>query len=584
MADPFFITGAPPFPFGSIARKGRGKILLYTGVDPLNLGSHEGKAYLLQLSAFDAGVVKTFAPPFPFGSISRRAPRRWATQGDVITIYPAATGNAERSTANDDVPAAQYVPGKLSAAVNYAISIANGVDPTASGDATLGIIELIDPDGELDYLRSIGLDGATLLIRRGDPDAPFSTYTTVAKLTTAGVRADATKKELLIRDLKDRLARAELHGQRYLGTGGIEGGSDIAGSIKPIGFGQCWNVTPKTIDGVKKIYQVSFTAILAIDAVKDGGVPLTIDADYPTFTAMDAVTPAAGHVTTCKALGAFKLGSTPTKTLTVDFRGDAEVVNGIGYPQTRAQIVRRIACGRGNIRLSDPADIDTQALESLESFQPAPLNYYFDGEMTKAEAIDKVMAGCAGWWTVSLDGKLRAGQLEDPAYLVPDFELPYPSDDPAVDSRLDMPQIPDYAAPRRTTIMQYRRNYTPMTDDQLNGAAAADAATLKAESSQVVVADDWTAAAFPSASVVTVDGGFVFASDATREGNRQNRVFRTRREPYRIPAIIDPYAPVVCRVARVTNAYRLGLGASRNVFIYGIEVDGGPKANLLGWA
>ena len=84
MADPFFITGAPPFPFGSIARKGRGTILLYTGVDPLNLGSHEGKAYLLQLSAFDAGVVKTFAPPFPFGSISRRAPRRFRSHECVL--------------------------------------------------------------------------------------------------------------------------------------------------------------------------------------------------------------------------------------------------------------------------------------------------------------------------------------------------------------------------------------------------------------------------------------------------------------------------------------------------------------------
>lgn len=584
MTEPFYIRGAPPFPFGSIARHGRGKFLLYVGVDPLNLGSHEGKAYLLQLSAFDAATVQKFPPPYPFGSIGRRVPRHWTNPGAMRTIYPVCTGNAERSTENDDVPAATWVPGKLRHGINYSISVANGVYPTAAPQATVGFLDLDDLDGELNYLLPMGLDGAELLVRRGDPEAPFSTFSTVARLTTAGIRGNTRRKEILLRDLTHRLQNAELHGQRYAGTGGVEGDPEITGQIKPLGFGPCFNVSPKLINAQKLIGQVTFTSILAVDRVKDGGVPLDPAGDFPDFQSLFDASIGADQYATCLDLGLVRWGSKPVTVITVDFRGDNDALNGAAYPHTRAQIVRRIACGRGNIRLSDPADIDTQAFEALEIWQPATLNYYFDKEITKAEAIAKVMAGCAGWWTIGLDGKLAAGQIEDPANAVPDFELAFPSDDDNVDSRVDDPELTDWAPPRRTTVMGYQRNYTPMSEDQILGAAAADSAVLTSEASFVTFEDAWVAGAFPSAAVVTIDdSGFTFADDARREANRQGRVFRTRREPYDIPAVMDPFAPVVGKVARVTGANKIGLGTARNLFVYGVSNNAGPKAIIHGW-
>ncbi len=584
MGDLVHISGAPPFPFGSIARHGRGKFVLYRGVDPLNLGSHEGQAYLLEMAPFDAGIVQSFAgPPWPFGSIPRRVPRHWTNTGQAVTIYPACTGNAARSTASDDVPADTVVPGKLSGLFNYEIALWSGSDPTSGGQATVGILELIDPDGGLDDLRTLGWDGAPVVLRRGDPQSYFSTFTVFARLSAAGLRSNLRRKEILLRDQAWALQQAELHGQRYLGTGGIEGPTELKGQIKPIGLGPVFNATPKLINVAKLIYQVSFTSILAVDAVKDGGSGLAADTDYPTYAALEAATVAAGDYATCLAQGLVRLGAIPVSVCTVDFRGDNDALAGGAYPHTRGQIVRRIACGRGAVRLSDPTDIDTASFEALETWQPATLGYYWDKEITKAAAIAEVMAGCAGWWTVRLDGKLAAGQIEDPALAVPDFSLSYPAEETTAEVRVDEPAMTDYKPPRRTTIMGWRRNYTPLEDNQILGAAQADTAILKAESSYVTAEDSWVAAAFPTSGVVTVQGGFTAEADAERECNRQSRLFRTVRETYDIPAVIDPFADVVARVVNVENGGRIGLGAARKLFIYGIAVNANAKPILRGW-
>lgn len=586
MTDRVYLPG-PPYPFGAVPRDQARAFLLSVGVDPLNLGGFEGLAYLIEMTPFDAGqTVDLPGPPYPFGGGPRRTPRATTLQGRFDTIWPACTGNAERSTSAADTPASTWVPGRLSGSFNYEIALFAG-DPAAGniggGSGSLGILELLDPDGVLDALRTLAWDNAELLLRRGDPDALFSTYGTVARLKTAGLRSNLRRKEVVLRDLADALRQSELHGNRYGGTGGADGDAALAGRIKPLAFGACFNVPPVLINATALIYQVSCTSVLAFDAVKDGGAGLTADADYPSYAALAAVTPAAGHFATCKALGLFKLGAKPVYVVTADVRGDNDIVNGVSYPHTRAQIVRRIATARGTVQLDDPAEIDTGAFEALENWQPATLNYFFDGEVTKAQAIETVMAGCAGWWTVRLDGRLAIGQLEDPASATPAFSLAWPDDDDTVESRLDEPAMTDYAPPRRKTLMSWKKNYSPLGDNQIAGAAAADAAILQAASRWTTSEDLWVAGAYPSAPVVTVDGGFTTEADAQREGDRQRALFRTLRERFEIPAVIDPFADVVGRVAAFANGVRLGLGTSRNLFIHGVAVNANAKPILKGW-
>lgn len=586
MPELYYLRTAPPYPFGAAPRDLPRSFLLYAGVDPLNLGVHEGKGYLLDMTPFDGALTLDLpAPPWPFGSSARRSPRVATSQGRAATIYPAATGNAARSSAPGDTPANTWVGGYLSGRFNYEIAIFSGADTTQGGSATVGVLELEDPAGDLDDLRTLGWDGAPIELRRGEPEALFSTYGTVAKLTAAGLLYNNRKKEIRLRDLAWKLMQAELHGLRYGGTGGADGDATLAGRIKPycIGGPVKW-ITPVLINATGLIYQVSCTSVLAFDAIYDGGAALTADADYATYELLAAASVASGHFATCKALGLFKVGAAAVYGITADVRGDNDTLNGIAWPHTRAHIARRIATGRGTIKLNDPVDIDGTAFEYLEQRQTATLGYYWDKEITKAEALAEVMAGCAGWWTMRLNGTLAIGQLEDPADVAPLFSLSYPTDSATQESRLDAPAMTDYQPPRRSTFMEFARNYTPVTADRIAGAVPQSTAATMQRDGQFTTSEDlWVAGAYPTSPVASVRGGFVSESDARMEGDRQRRLLRDRRELFAIPAVIDPFADVAGRVINIANSNRLGLGTSRNLFCVGIAVNANSKPILKLW-
>lgn len=584
MADTVFLPTAPPLPLGGFAVDKARAFLLYTGIDAANLGAHEGKAYLMVASPFDSELVLSIpGPPFPFGGVSFDSALAFDTQGNTATIYPASTGNAARSTANDDTPAATWIPGKLPGVFNYELSLWGGTNPASSGGGgTLGILELADPDGELDDLRTKGWDGAAIELRRGAPEAYFSTYSTVAVLSAAGIRYDLRRKEILLRDLAWKLNGAELHGERYGGTGGADGDATLKGRIKPIAFGSVFNVPPVQINATALIYQVSCTSVLAFDAVKDGGASLTIGTDYATYDLLAAASVGAGTVATCKALGLFRLGAAPVYAVTVDLRGDNDTINGLGYPSTRAAIARRIATGRGNIKLRDPQDLDGTAFEYLDQWQPATVGRYWAEEISKADALTELMAGCAGWWTVRLSGRLAVGQLEDPALVAANITLDYdPSD---TEARLGEPAVIDWQLPRRSTVMGWKRNYSPLNVTQIAGSVSqADSAVLQAEARFATSQNLWVSSGYPSAPVVTIDGGFTTEADAQLEADRQARIFSKVREALEVPVVMDPFADVVGRVIRIANGSRLGLGAAANTLCHGIAVNGNNKPILRLW-
>lgn len=584
MGDRVFLRGAPPMPFGTIARDVARAFLLYTGVDPLNLGSYEGLGYLLKLAPFDAALTLDIpAPPMPFGCIDRRRARYFTSQGRTATIYPAATGDAARSSDPLDTPANQWVPGKLSGAFNYDIKLFSGADPASGGSATVGVIVLDDPDGELDGLRTLGWDGALVQYLRGEPDGLFSGYSVAAALSSAGLLYNVRKKEIKLRDLAWRL-QAELHGARYGGTGGADGDAGLMGIIKPYAVGSVFNIAPVLINAVHLVYQVSCSSVLAIDAVRDGGVPLAAGADFATYDLLAAATLTAGHYATCNALGLFRLGGAPVYIVTADVRGDNDPILGITYPCTRAAIARRIATGRGNVRIADPDGIDGRAHRGLEQRQTATLGYYWNAEITKAAALSEVMAGCMGWWCVRLNGLLAYGQLDDPAASTPAFSLSYPSDATDLEVRLGEPAMVDYPVRRRKTLIGWKRNYTPMATNQIAGSVSlADVPIFQAPTRYASSADPWVAAAYPTAPVISIDGGFSLEADATRESDRQQRIFRELREAFEIEAVIDPFSDVVARVVNIANANRVGLGASRNLFCSGIAVNANGRPILRLW-
>ena len=583
MGDIVLGYGAPPLPFGCVEDIGQvGAYVLFRGADPLNFGAHEGQHYLLVASPFDPNlVVETTVPPLPLGDADDGSMVRFTIRGDNPKIYPAST--LGRSSKPQDDPANLAIPGALFGRINFAVDLFDRADPLTAGKAGAGALRIADPAGELDDLLQLGWDGAAISLKRGDEQDLFKDWQTVAVLTSSQLLATMREKELNLRDLAWAMSTADLHGQVYAGTGGIEGDATWKGKPKPYGAGYCRNISPPLISAAPLIYQTTFTSARAIIAVRDGGVPLTQTADYPTYETLAAATMAGGIFATCKAFGLLRVGATPVFGITADIEGDDDTIAGQSFPHTRGQIARRIATRLGFARLSESSQFDFGALAAFESLQPAPVGWWWDEAITKEAALNEIMRGCLGWWTVRIDGRFALGQIDDPGLGSPDFVLSYPAKGSG-EARLGEPSVEAMLPPRRGTFIGFDRNYTLQSPSQLAfGLTAAEIQAWGQSTRYAVAADQWTANNYPTSVVVSIDAGYRDEADALAEAQRQQRLWSVPRALYHVPAAIDPFADLVGRRAAIADLHRIGFGALRQTFCCGIDAAEGPMTTLKLW-
>lgn len=578
MGNTIYVTGFPG-PAGVLDWPTLGQFPIDVGADPINLQSARGLAYLLRAQPADPGTnVVLNGPPFPAGMIDYPNGFRVEWPGARPTIYPAAT--LGRSTAPDDTPANLYVPGRLLAApVNYGIKLFDGIEPAPSAQGGAGAIDLIDPDGELDALVNLAWDSAPLDLLRGDPQARFSTYSVVARLTTAGIIPGLRRKQFRLRDLGWLLEQAGLHDQRYSGSGGLDGDAAVAGHDKPYGIGPCENVEPKLINAALAIHQLSCSSILAVDEVRDGGQPLAFSSDYPTYEALAAATVPPASYATCLAQGLLRRGSPVIYALTADFRGDSDIINGQTYPHTRGQIARRIATGRGTIRLTD-SDLDFAALNKMEQEQPATVGFWWPGNISKAEALSRVMAGCLGWWAVRLDGLLAIGFVDEPGGK-PALTLNYPEDLSDEPTPVDI-----YQPPRRASFIGWKFNYTLQDASHLAGASI-DQGLAQIYGQQVRYAgitDSFQSYLWPAAATMLLaDSGFDSESAAYAEALRVQRIMGRRRERWIVKTPCDPFASLLGKTIQINGFPRNGWGETRKFIVVGMSFASGRAVSLEIW-
>jgi hypothetical protein len=565
MGNAIYLTGFPG-PSGTLDYPVLGQFPVDAGADPFDLRASRGLAYLLRAAPAnpDVDVVLAGGPPFPAGMIDYPAPFRVSWPGARATIYPAAS--LGRSSAPDDTPANTYVGGFLNGPVNYSTVLFDGIEPTPSSKGGAGAIVMLDPRGELDDLIDLAWDGAALDILRGPPLARYDSYDVVGRLTTAGLLYAQRTKEIRLRDLGWQLEQADLHDQRYGGTGGMDGDAGIAGTSKPYGAGPNFNIEPPLINADLAIHQLSCSSILAVDEARDGAVALAFDADYPTPQALgDAAVPAA-HYATCLARGLIRRGSPIVYAFTVDFRGDNDTINGQGYPHTRGEIARRVATGRGTIRLADN-QIDYASLSRLEQEQADTVGFYWAGAITKAAALSEIMAGCLGWWAMRLNGLLALGFMDEPM-AAPALIINYPEDFGSTEPQM----MQTYQAPRRATYVGWKRNYTIQDASRLAGLSIdrGDALIYGQPTRYASSVDGFQASMWPTAATVYVGGGFDSEASGSAEARRQQRVMGVRRERWRVTVPCDPFADLLGKVVQVNGFPRYGWGAARKFICVGI--------------
>lgn len=486
------------------------------GVPLARLNGHLGKDLLLSAEPFD---------------LDQDPPVR-------ETIYVAATHG--RSTANDDIPPAQYVPGRLKP-FNFGARLFEGVDPLRRPGPNEGVVGLTDPDDELRPLSGRIWDGAPLTLRRG-PRGDYQTslfrdWVTVGRYRGAGMLRDLDEKQIRLRDNGWALS-GPLHGQTYAGTGGLEGSADITGRDKPWALGYCHNIEPVLLSPSDQIFQWSLGRSRELKAFRHGGVNITIGADYPTYEALAAATIPSGTCATCMTYSLVRPNLSLQFGVRVDIVGESLIVNGHECPRTRASIIRRIATARGENPLDEATQIDPAYFTRMEDQHPAAVGWYFDSDITKAAAIDRCLAGILGWWRVKPDGRLAIGWVEAPELVSPAVILSAPNSD------VGKPRLISTSPPRRGTRVTWRWNYAPYPDRSSMAGSVTDAKaaiyvqrTSYAQSLSETITGLW-----PTAELITVDeAGFRDEADAVIEAARQQAIFSVERKRWARSLQIDPF-------------------------------------------
>lgn len=115
-----------------------------------------------------------------------------------------------------------------------------------------------------------------------------------------------------------------LQARMYAGTGGLNGGADLAGKPIPMVRGgtnthPVQNVPLTTVDAVNLIYQYTDGPGTIVTLYEGSAAVFTNDGDVANLYAGSA--PAAGHYRTCNALGLVQMGSSPVRALTADVTG-----------------------------------------------------------------------------------------------------------------------------------------------------------------------------------------------------------------------------------------------------------------------
>lgn len=562
MADDFDMFG----PFGWDPDAGE-DWSLGAGIEPFNLAGHLGKDLLLIAEPMVPGSgseddqLEFFAP---FGDI----PDDWAFIGaQRQTVYVAATRG--RSTANDDEPPAQHVPGRL-LPWNFGARLFAGVNPLERGDVASGVLRLADPDGRLNSLIGKNWDTAPLTLKRGPRNTPFKDWEVVGRFKSAGLLRDIDEKQIAVRDLGWQL-EAPLHGMTYLGTGGVEGEVAMTGKLKPWALGYCFNVEPNLISTADQIFQWSFTSSQAVQKFMHGAIEIDYSGDdYPTYAALAAAIIPAGEYATCLAQSLARPNITLQYGIRVDVIGDADEFEGHPGPTTRAGIIRRIVTAYGANYLDGASEIDASSFQRMDAYHSAPVGFFFGSPITKAQAVDRVLKGILGWARVRPDGRFTVGWVEAPEQMTAVITFVYGA------HGMGKPRLIATSPPRRGTRIGYNFNNAPQPD-RGSLAPLADEDDVRERGQEANFAESLRPAIgtlYPTSDIVTIaDSGFATALGAENEAERQQVIFDVERFRWSWDLQVDPFIDLIGSAAQFSGAPEI-VGEGRALLCAGINATG----------
>lgn len=480
----------------------------------------------------------------PFGDVTRPAASVTFTGVATLTVdfdFRIFTATQELITGPDDSPANTAFGGSLSQAVRFTRSIIG--DGFGGFIAGQGEMTIQNTSGEYDFLaQRYALDGRDVVVKFGRREDDYRDWFTVFTGTAADFHVDEDEFRVDLQDYGFKLD-VPLQEATYGGTGGADGGEDLAGKRKPRAFGYVENIAPPLVVPNSLIYQVNDGPVQAVSAVYVRGLALTGGTDHANYAALAAASITSGQFHTCLALGLFRINFLLDGEVTADVSGDA---SGSGFTGTRSGIVRRILTLATEI--ADPAGLYLPSFTVYETAQPGEIGHWFDHNSTDtvADAIGRVI-GPSAWAGFRRDGKFEAMAFDLPSG-IPVMRL---AKEDIRDIRREKLPAGLSPPPWRWRVA-YSRNWTVITDPA--GAVTEDRRAFLAEEFRYAVAESEPIRVdHPLALERTVDGsGFRDLADAQAEAERLLTLHKRSAALYRLQCDLEPLSLNIGQVILVT--------------------------------
>ncbi|WP_182086960.1 hypothetical protein [Aureimonas sp. ME7] len=476
-------------------------------------------------------------------------------------------GSAGYITEPGDVPAHAWFEPRVSDAGNFERYLFSRGRTRGESALDGGNIKLVNPDGELDFLLDLALDGRAIrILALEDAEAPWSSRQTVF----VGLMEQATfagrEVEIRIRDRLD-LLRETIQTERFKGTTTsgdateAEGNVDLKDVLVPELFGSPRAISPIVVDAFNRIYRVA-RFLDGITAVRDTGVALTFMQDYPDVASLKAATLPVGGYATCLALGLVRTQMVPG-SLTVDAYVGATIAD-----RSAARLVRQMIPAA---MMVDEDDFDT-----LHAANPAEC-YAWTGtsETTILAVVMALLNSIGASINVDLLGVVRVRRLELPIGDGVVFDETNILDRGEGFSR-NAPGDQGDGVPARSVTLRWGRAYTVYSEQDLKAAddnvPEAVRSFVTQEWRKEVVTSDENTLRHPKGPEIIFDTCFVSQADAKAEAERLMAIYGARRDFFTLEVASDEAAGIEIGDVATLALDRFGLAEGEPVRVMGMDV------------
>jgi hypothetical protein len=478
--------------------------------------------------------------------------------GGVKSFYAAS---APYNTGAADSPAHQHFHPSLENPANFERHLFSSGSTGGASTIAFGEIVLANAHGRYDDWADYSFNGRPVIIRvlQQDifgaakglyKDAPIMLRGTIESLDIT----DAFKTIRL--RIHDRLADLDkpLLTTRYAGTttsagATAEGPATLKDTVKPRLYGLVRNLTPIDVNPFNLIRQVSDRPCASIQ-VYDGGLPLTLNGDYASLSALTSASLSAGQYATSLVLGLIRLGGTPALGITAD-----AVASG---PRDCASLVRQMIFDLGLVS----ADVDSASIAALTSLNGASCGLWVNDDRTALTAIQAMLQSIGGWIVPNAQGIFTFGRLDlpttAPVAAFKEWQL-------RGDVKRQAPNDANGGIPAYRVTIRFNHLATTMSEDQLAGAVGvARRAALQLEWQESVAENASVKTVHLLAQELTFDTCLTEPADAAAEASRRLAIYQARRDVWQIrvsvygpgympsQGAVDPFAPTL-RVGTVVS-------------------------------